>query len=295
MLFTSGVGRPTRTPVAALGGVTPGTDALAVPAGEVLRMSLGGPSRQVYYLYVPRRIRPPARVFVTVHGISRNAREHAERFASFAEEAGVILVAPRFARQRFPNYQRLAANAKGRQPDQTLDEILGEVRDRLRLPAAPLYLFGYSGGGQFVHRYAMAHPTRVARAVVGAAGWYTFPDPRSRYPRGLRTLPGGGPLPRYPDFLRVPMAVIVGSEDVARDPALNQSPRIDRQQGADRCERGRRWVAAMQQAARAQGLTTDYRFQTLPGIGHDFTIAMVSGGMGKAVFAYLFAQPGEAL
>lgn len=256
--------------------------------GKVIRLSLSGQPRQIYYLYVPHRIERSARLFVTVHGISRNAREHAERFAPLAERQGVVIVAPRFSRRRFANYQRLAPDAKGNRPDATLDRTLSEVQELVGLPQSPLYLFGYSGGGQFVHRYAMAHPGRVARAVIGAAGWYTFPDPRARYPRGLRFGPDEVPLFEDADFLTVPMAVMVGGADVERDPALNRSPRIDRQQGGNRYERGRRWVAAMQEAARNRGQATRYQFQALPGIGHDFTDAMVSGGMGEAVFDYLF-------
>lgn len=260
----------------------------SLPAGRVVSMTLRVPSRQRYYLYIPRRITQPGRLFVTVHGISRNALEHAERFAPLAEQQGVVLVAPRFGRQRFGSYQRLAPDAKGRRPDRLMDAIVAEVRELLALPDGKLYLFGFSGGGQFVHRYAMAHPARVARVVVGAAGWYTFPDPRVRYPRGLQFR--SAELPRLDDlgFLQVPMAVVVGGDDIERDPALNQAPRIDRQQGRDRCDRGRRWVAAMQQAAQARGLSTRYRFESLPGVGHDFTRAMELGGMGEVVFDYLF-------
>ena len=265
-------------------------DASELASGKVLRMRLGDASRQLYYLYLPTRLRHPGRIFVTVHGISRNAREHAERFAPLAEEAGVVLIAPRFGRARHARYQRLAVDAKGRRPDQLLDAIVAEVRERVGLSESPLFLFGFSGGGQFVHRYAMALPARVARAVVGAAGWYTFPDPLQRYPRGLRVRGDDQPAFRLPDCLPVPVCVIVGGADNVRDVALKQTPRIDRQQGEHRLERGRRWVDAMRTAARAHGLATDYRYQVLPGIGHDFTAAMVEGQMGRLVFDHLFGE-----
>ena len=44
----------------------------------------------------------------------------------------------------------------------------------------------------------------------------------------------------------------------------------------------------MQRAAQARGLSTRYRFEVLPGVGHDFTSAMELGGMGEAVFGYVF-------
>ena len=258
-----------------------------VTRGQVIRITVGRKPRQACYLYVPHRIEQPARLFVAVHGISRNAREHAERFAPLAEKHGVIAVAPRFGRKGFAGYQRLAPDLRGRPADRVFDEILAEVRTLLALPDAPVHLFGFSGGGQFVHRYTMAHPGKVAKVVVGAAGWYTFPDPDVRFPRGLR-VPSDRLTLASPAFLRVPMAVVVGDRDTERDEALNQSPRIDRQQGRDRFERGRRWIDGMRTAARRQGHQTRYDFVALRGIGHDFTDAMTRGAMGEAVFRFLF-------
>jgi pimeloyl-ACP methyl ester carboxylesterase len=259
-------------------------------AGKVKRLRLEHRPSQIYYLYVPRHLVQPVRVLVSVHGISRNAREHAKSFAGLAEERGVVVIAPYFERAHFPGYQRLAPDGDGMRPDQVLDEMVAEVRSLLGLPDSKLYLFGYSGGGQFVHRYVMAHPQKVARAVVGAPGWFTFPNLQRRYPEGLRVRPGTLPPLAPSEFLRVPVAVVVGSRDTERDQTLRQSRRIDRRQGGSRYERGLRWVGAMQAAALAHGLDTPYRFYTLPGVAHDFGEAMRYGRMGDTVMAYLFDQ-----
>lgn len=262
----------------------------SVAAGEVVRRKLRSDPRQGYFLYVPRSLEKAAPLLVTVHGISRNAREHAERFAPFAERYGVVVVAPRFGRKRFPHYQCLTPDRHGHRPDAVMDDIVAEVRGMLALDDSPLHLFGFSGGGQFVHRYLMTKPGRVERAVVGAAGWYTFPDERKRFPRGMRAARDGASPALDRAFLRVPIAVVVGESDVERNAALNKSRRIDRQQGATRLERGRNWIEAMQQAARAEGLDTPYRFQALPGIEHHFGKAMAHGRMGEAVFGFLFGE-----
>jgi poly(3-hydroxybutyrate) depolymerase len=57
------------------------------------------------------------------------------------------------------------------------ERIVAEVLSLTNASPGPLHLSGYSGGGQFVHRFMLVHPGRVARVAVGAAGWYTFPDP----------------------------------------------------------------------------------------------------------------------
>lgn len=256
-------------------------------AGEVARMTLRRDPRQSYYLYVPHHLEKDAPIFVSVHGISRNAKEHATRFAPYAERHGVVLVAPRFGRNRYPHYQCLTPDRAGNRPDAVLDRIVAEVRDMLHLSASKLYLFGFSGGGQFVHRYVMAHPERVARAVIGAAGWYTFPDPNRPYPRGIRARDEHSPG-IDPAYLGVPVEVVVGDKDVERNSALNRSAAVDKQQGRTRLERGRRWIDAMREAARAAGLDTQYEFRTLPGVRHHFGTAMAKGDMGDAVFDFLF-------
>lgn len=101
---------------------------------------------QRYYLYLPR-ITAGARVFVTVHGISRNAEEHARLFAPFAERYGVVLVAPLFPANRFTKYQQLGKAGDGKRADQALHQILSEVGTLTGAAIDRLYLFGFSGGG----------------------------------------------------------------------------------------------------------------------------------------------------
>ncbi len=260
-------------------------------AGVVLKRILGDATRQRYFLYVPQRGGANAPVFVTVHGISRNAREHAERFASFAERYGVVLIAPYFSKDRFPDYQRLGRMGKGERADLALDRIVDEVGRLTGAQTGKLFLFGYSGGAQFVHRYTLAHPERVAKVVLGAPGWYTFPDPSVKYPKGIaqaKSLPDVAFDPT--DFLTIPTCVLVGERDMRQDVALNKSPKIARQQGVTRLERGEHWIAAMTRAAEAQGLKTSYTFHTLPRSRHSFTQSMRRGKMGEMVFDCLFGD-----
>jgi pimeloyl-ACP methyl ester carboxylesterase len=155
-----------------------------------------------------------------------------------------------------------------------------------------LYLFGYSGGAQFAHRYTMAYPERVASIVIGAAGWYTFPDPARTYPRGIRPSRALPDLRLDPQkFLKVPACVLVGERDITRDPQLRQNRRLDRQQGSTRVERGERWVAAMRRAAQAQGLGTRYQFELLPRSNHSFERSVRRGKMAGRVFRFLFGPP----
>lgn len=263
-----------------------------IEPGKITRCSLRSNPAQQYYLYVPRVIRQPDALFISVHGISRNAREHARYFATYAEQQGVVMLVPRFAREQTygRHYQRLRVDETGASAAEVLNLIIRETERRLAMRSERLYLFGFSGGGQFVHRYLMAYPERVVSAALGAAGWYTFPDAGVRYPRGLRPNPKYRHSASAPAYLNIPVLVVVGEFDWLRDASLNLSERIDRQQGVNRVERGQRWIAAMQTAARAAGRDTTYKLQLLPDTGHDFSQAMTQGRAGDVVWPFLFGQ-----
>ncbi|WP_282937325.1 alpha/beta hydrolase [Paenibacillus sp. RC67] len=247
---------------------------------------------QPYYVYKPASAKQDSPMFVTVHGTSRDAKLHAEKFAPFADAYGVVLIAPLFSEERAPNYQQLGGKGKQVRADRQLDLIVEETGRITSASTKQLYLFGYSGGGQFAHRYAMAHPERIARLVVGAAGWYTFPDRSLSYPQGIRE-----GIPDMPDllldpmkFLSIPTLVLVGERDTNHGDALEQSPDIDAQQGGNRVERGQRWVEAMNEAAKSKALTNVFLFKLIPNSAHNFAQCMDRGRMGTSVFEFLFKE-----
>jgi len=261
-----------------------------LPRQQILHRALHADSSQQYLLYVPGEGGRGAPILVTTHGISRNAEEHAALLAPYAEKHGAVLVAPYFPEEKFGDYQRLGRAGRGRRADLALDSILAEVESLTGAPAGRFYLFGFSGGAQFAHRFAMAHPDRVAGAAFGAAGWYAFPDSGTAYPYGL----GPGPEGELPGvrfepekFLRVPMTVFVGTADTAsRNVRRNET--VDRQQGTTRLERAQRWTAAMRRAAEARGLEPLVTCVTVPGIGHSFRQFMLKGALGDRVCDALF-------
>jgi pimeloyl-ACP methyl ester carboxylesterase len=264
-----------------------------LPTQQVLQLISQFQPPQVYFAYIPSSGARQAPVFVTVHGLSRNAREHAELFAPYCEEQGVVLVAPLFTEEYTRDFQRLGRQGRGARADLILETILEEFSMTTGADTTKLHLFGFSGGAQFAHRFAMAHPHRVARAVVTSAGWYTFPDGEVRYPYGVRA---SRDLPdvRFDaeEFLQVPITVIVGDQDVTSED-LRNSDRVNRQQGANRLERARNWVSAMHAAARAHRLEPLVTFESIPGGDHAFGNLMQEGALGDRVFSALFGASVE--
>lgn len=209
-------------------------------------------------------------VLVAVHGVHRQAEDYFDAFAPLVRVSDGLLLVPIFDQDRFPDYQRLGRPDRGRRADLALLSLLAEAFDWFGLNDRPVYLFGHSGGGQFVHRFVMAHPQRVSRYVVSAAGWYTFPDDTHSYPRGTN-----GPLDaaaafQAGDFLRVPGCVFIGTHDRRSGPNLRRSDAIDQQQGATRHDRAYRWTAAMNELAIDRGLPAPVAIREFHNAGHNF-------------------------
>lgn len=269
----------------------------AAPAREppelsrILERPLAHGSGARYFLYVPPRVARRPRLFVTVHGISRNAREHARLFAPLADRYGVVVLAPLFPVRTHDDYQRLGRERDAEHAERILEAMVDEAGKLTGAQTGRFFLFGYSGGGQFAHRYAMAHPERISAYAVGAAGWYTFPDHDLTYPHGLKPCKSRPAMQMVPNrFLSIPATVLVGERDTHLDAALRKTRKVNGQQGVSRLERGRRWVAAMRQAAQEQGLRATFEFIALPHCGHSFKHCMQRGKMGGLVFDRFFGS-----
>lgn len=221
---------------------------------------------------------------VAIHGISRDAHAIRAGFLPEMRNAGRALVTPRFGRRNWPHFQRIG---KAR-PDLALLSLLARVGCDHDVQTDKVALFGYSGGAQLVHRFAMIHPHRVAALHVAAAGWYCLPDPTVAWPAGLAAQ--GNPLAdlklaRLDAFLRLPVRLYVGENDTAREAALRQNPALDARQGMTRLERARTYHAAFTAAAQRRGIQPDITLTLLPGCGHDFTECARTGGLARLVCA----------
>ena len=240
-------------------------------------------------LYAPSHGGVNGPILVSVLGNSRRWADQVAAFVPACERLGVTLLAPGVTGPAYAQYQRLGRD--DRRADVFLDRCLQEVGLMTGANPTRLKLVGHAGGAQFVHRYVMAHPHRVEAAVVVAADWYTFPDTSRRFPYGIRPtrrLPGVLFNPEA--YLRVPVTVLVGSNDTQTD-GLRTSPRIEAQQGPTRVERAGRWVGAMQSQAAAHGMPSQVRFVQVPGVGHGFAEFCASGTFIERLCSDLFDRP----
>jgi poly(3-hydroxybutyrate) depolymerase len=232
--------------------------------------AIGGPTLREYFFYVPDGAGPESPILVLVHGITRRAAEQMFRFRDEADRTGIILVAPHFPKVIYGQYQQVV-DKKGPRADLALIEIIAEVVGDIGGRAGKVHLFGFSGGAQFAHRFALIHPGRVASISLASAGWYTMPDEARPYPLGIATHPIPGAAFDVHKFLAIERHVYVGGEDRFQDDALRKSPRLDRLQGSNRVRRAKAWSKAMDAASRRLGaLPPSSTFEILKGVGHSF-------------------------
>ncbi|MCP5149830.1 MAG: hypothetical protein H6983_22820 [Ectothiorhodospiraceae bacterium] len=235
------------------------------------------------WLAMPRERDSAAEPLVAVHGILRRADDQATLLGERAAASGRVVVAPLFDERRWPRYQQVV---RGKRADLALLALMADLRLAGTVATRRFELVGYSGGAQFAHRFAMLYPHLVSRLTVVSAGWYTFPD-AAPFPYGLAPRPGRtgdwGPqlAAGLEQFLRIPITVCVGAEDTERDDNLRGGDAIEAQQGGNRVTRATRWVAALEAAARAHGISPSIELVALPDCGHDFRQCVRRGGLDR--------------
>ncbi len=280
---------------AALLGCALAANASAATSGQFRFEGWAGPAVQVHYA----RAETPGegqRVLVVLHGLRRNARDYRDDWLEMADRYNLLVLAPRFSEHDFP---RSAGYNLGNIFDRhgrvrardiwsfsAIEPLFDAAQQRFGLQQPGYFLFGHSAGAQFVQRYLLFTPDlRVLSAVAANAGWYTFPDPRSDWPYGVRGVRFSKQA--LTTALEQRLVVLLGCED--DDPVAPnlRTTKEARAQGAHRLARGRRFIAFGAALARAQGWPFAWRVATVAGVGHNHA------GMARRAGAALFGE--EAL
>lgn len=135
-----------------------------------------------YWLYLPARVEPGRAYWlvVGVHGMGGSGRG-AGGFAGLAQRReDCIVVGPTFPSD---GYQFLL-----KESDRQLLGLMESLGRRHRLhPKA--YLAGFSGGAQFAHRFAHAHPDKVAGYAAHSAGSWSTGEGWGEINPATRTIP----------------------------------------------------------------------------------------------------------
>lgn len=244
-----------------------------------------------YYFHTPSAVTCETPVIVSVHGVSRNAAEHMFRLRPMAERCGAAIVAPYFPAADYRGYQQLLCR-NGERADLALLDMIDDFSRATGIDTGRFLLAGFSGGGQFVHRFAMFHADRVERCIAIAAGWYTWPDEDRPYPLGVGLDGFSGHLQLHPQWRDVPIHLLVGSRDDGPEVNLNSDPAIVALQGHGRHQRACRWSRAMQRYRNRTG-GAPVTLETIAHFGHDFGKAVERHGLDQRLAEILGLAPAE--
>jgi poly(3-hydroxybutyrate) depolymerase len=238
----------------------------------------GDASRPVtVYTYVPRRaMLTDAPILFVMHGFHRSAKAYRDDWAHHADRLGFIVVAPLFDEKRWGSEYAYPAmkGADGRPRDtaQTSFGLIEHLFDALRTAAGNrqtrYLIYGFSEGGQFVHRLVLTQPNaRYSRAVIGTPGWYTMPNFGIAWPYGLKhTRTDRAALKK---ILERDVVLLLGAAD--NDPNHDElrKKRQAMAQGAHRVARGENFFGQAQAQAAELKANFAWRMQIVPGVAHE--------------------------
>ena len=248
----------------------------------------------IYQLYIPDTFTADSNVVVVVHGSTGEnedvvalARTFTDRWLTFAENTGAVIVAPAFDQENYDScdcgayggYRGLYGREAG--ADEFLHQILDEVAQLAPTSERRFYLYGHSAGGQFAARYIVRHPERVLGIVLSAPGRYAFPDENASWHYGMKPLartitwPDGEkqdinvtPDPdRWVQASNLPISIVIGDKDI--NPQLCQPAHCpDVRCESTRIAIGERWMKEMNALAAANDMLGGVRMEIVPGVGH---------------------------
>ena len=218
---------------------------------------------QSYYVYPSRQTgnKNPLKLLVLIHGYSARKNNESGRksvvnlvrkWIEKADENNWLILAPHFDENRFlRDYQRL--NFKALRSDIRLNAIIDELGSHIPgLNIYPFFLFGFSGGGQYVHRYVAMNPGKASAAVASASGWYMWPDKALVYPLGINIgeNPGRSKI-NLKSYCSQKLLILVGKKDLRQGAFRNRyrSFNLNEMQGHSRLERAENWIRSIHEWA----------------------------------------------
>ena len=280
-----------------------------LPAGANAFLTAGGhghtQKRVHVHYYKPRGFSASSPILFVIPGAGRNGEAYRDAWVETAEAANIFVAALGYpeADYDFAAYQlggvienlvvrNMPTGPRGQIPsvvhlrDEDIsfslnlrrEEWLFNDFDRLfRLIAAATGssrggydMFGHSAGGQILHRLVLFHPgARAERIVAANAGFYTLPDLTLPQPIGLRDT--GVTQASLAESFSHQLIVLLGEDDDGDEAGGLQihTPQIDRQ-GTGRLARGRFFLRAGEERARAMAVSFRWSLRTVPNVGHDF-------------------------
>lgn len=253
------------------------------------------------FSYQPPGANANTPVVFVLTGLNRNAAEYRDSWVENAKKNKLIVIAPLFSEADYPsndgynlgnieNAKTHQVNPKGEWAFTVIDDLFADMQKQGVTKQQDYYLFGNSAGCQFVHRMLTFVPeANVKAAICAAAGWWTMPDVENPWPYGLDNAPVKVTQKQLADYFAKPVLITVGEKDNdPYHPLLRRSYEA-MAQGDSRLTRAQSYFLTAQQKAKRYKVDFNWRFTTLPGVGHS---GSKMSAYGAEQFAW-FEQHGE--
>jgi hypothetical protein len=239
--------------------------------------SAGNPDVRVYTV-IPSTLSSATRILLAMHGDSRTASSYADTWRTWATQHDYVVLCPYYDDVTWPTtgmYQMGniftdddcggTLNPTDRWTF-TIDlGIHRQARDGFAIADPRFDMWGFSGGGQHVHRFMLFEPNAPVRlAIAAGSGWYTVPDDNIDCPYGP-----DDPLLDFDhqdlmNWTNRDMVIMVGTADTLRDEELRVTARADAQ-GRNRYER----AGYMMSKAVSYNPLTHWRRIDVPDAAHE--------------------------
>ena len=149
-----------------------------------------------------------------------------------------------------------------------VEHLFDDVRSRTGAKQDTYLLYGFSAGGQFVHRLVTFLPeARYSRAMAGSPGLYVMPNYTMPFAVGLK----GSPLSES-DLKRVfsrKLIIMIGDRDTnPNDPSLANFS-LAEAEGSTRYERAKNYIDTARKEAERLHVPLNWEYHVVPGVGHD--------------------------
>lgn len=244
--------------------------------GATAMIACGRDPRFSYCLHVPascdwsgaRRLR----LMVIVHGSRRMAQQECQAFADFADRHGLLLLAPLFPMgvahaEDTEGYKLIRLD--GIHYDELLLAMIDEVAACYPVDTERFFLHGFSGGGQFAHRFFYLYPERLWAVSIGAPGSVTLLDEERPWWVGTANVKAAcGRDIDTRALQEVSVGLVIGEDDTdpgdvrLMDGSQRTMPGIDAA-GDNRMQRLRALHASLSKS----GITA--AFDVVPGVAHN--------------------------
>ncbi|KAJ7623640.1 poly hydrolase [Roridomyces roridus] len=190
-------------------------------------------------LYVPKSHDfdgPRLPLLVVVHGTRRQTGGYINQLQRFSEQHRIVIFCPLFPAgiiEPFDVHNYKGLLYKDIRFDLVLLAMLKQAAETWKIDISRFFLHGFSGGGQFAHRFLYIHPTRLRGVSIGAPGSITRPTKTHVWPADLGDAKEVFAI--EPDFAliaKVEVQVLVGEKDtdtsmLSRDD-ITGATRVDR-------------------------------------------------------------------